>query len=40
MRGPSTTTPEVIVLDEIPLDLTRKEVLDPNEDLWLSTSDG
>jgi len=40
MRAPSTTTPEVVVLDDFPAELARREVLDPREDLWLSTSDG
>lgn len=39
MRAPSTTLPAVIVLDGLP-EVTRKEVLDPKEDLWLSTADG
>lgn len=40
MREPSMTLPDVVVLDSIPDGLERREVLDPREDLWLSTSDG
>jgi hypothetical protein len=40
MREPSTTLPDVVVLDSMPDGLERREVLDPKEDLWLSTSDG
>lgn len=40
MREPSTTLPDVVVLDTMPDGLERREVLDPKEDLWLSTSDG
>ncbi|KUI66113.1 hypothetical protein VM1G_01639 [Cytospora mali] len=40
MRTSSTNTPDVVVLDRIPSDLNHKEVLDPREDLWLSTADG
>jgi hypothetical protein len=41
MREPSTGVPEVVVLDSLP-DTHEEEVeiLDPEEDLWLSTSDG
>lgn len=40
MRAPSVNTPDIVVLDALPNDLDRKEVLDPSQDLWLSTSDG
>ena len=41
MRAPSTTVPEVVVLNQMPPGLTHKEeVPDPKEDLWISTSDG
>jgi hypothetical protein len=40
MRGPSITPPDVVVLDSLPETPVRKDVLDPNEDLWLSTADG
>ncbi len=40
MRGPSVTAPDVVVLDSLPEAPVRKDVLDPNEDLWLSTADG
>ena len=40
MREPSTTTPGVMVLDSLPETTGRKDVLDPKEDLWLSTVDG
>jgi hypothetical protein len=40
MRAPSSTLPDVVVLDSLPEGLNRKEVLDPKEDLWLSTADG
>lgn len=40
MREPSTTVPDVVVLDTMPDGLERREALDPREDLWLSTSDG
>jgi len=40
MRAPSSLLPEVVVLDSMPEGLDRKEVLDPKEDLWLSTADG
>ncbi|KAK3394701.1 hypothetical protein B0H63DRAFT_55417 [Podospora didyma] len=40
MRAPSSTLPDVVVLDSLPEGLGRKENLDPKEDLWLSTADG
>ena len=40
MRDPSSTLPDVVVLDSLPDGSDRKDVLDPKEDLWLSTSDG
>lgn len=40
MRAPSATLPDVIVLEGLPDGLDRREVLDPKEDLWLSTADG
>ncbi|KAK1754946.1 hypothetical protein QBC47DRAFT_301732 [Echria macrotheca] len=39
MRAPSMLPP-VVVLDGVPAETTRKEILDPKEDLWLSTADG
>lgn len=39
MRAPSKT-PDVVVLDQIPEGLDTREVLDPQEDLWLTTADG
>lgn len=39
MRAPSKT-PDVVVLDRIPDGLDTTEVLDPKEDLWLTTADG
>lgn len=40
MRAPSTTTPDVVVLDYVDDDMKIKEVADPKKDLWLSTVDG
>ena len=40
MRAPSATLPDVIVLESLPEGLDRKEVLNPKEDLWLTTADG
>ncbi|KAH8905447.1 hypothetical protein BR93DRAFT_970237 [Coniochaeta sp. PMI_546] len=40
MRAPSSTLPDVIVLESLPEGIDRKEVLDPKEDLWLTTADG
>ncbi len=40
MRAPSTNVLDVVDIDELPEALLRKEVLDPKEDLWLSTNDG
>ncbi|KAK1832885.1 hypothetical protein QBC39DRAFT_64893 [Podospora conica] len=40
MRDPSTILPGVVVLESMPEGVSRKEVLDPKEDLWLSTADG
>lgn len=40
MREPSTTVPDVVVLETLPEGPSRKEALDPREDLWLSTADG
>lgn len=39
MRDPSRI-PEVVVLDRLPNGLNPKEILDPKEDLWLTTADG
>lgn len=39
MRAPSKA-PDVVVLDRIPDGLDTTEVLDPKEDLWLTTADG
>ncbi|KAK0746157.1 hypothetical protein B0T18DRAFT_326080 [Schizothecium vesticola] len=40
MRDPSTSLPDVVVLESMPEGLSRKDVLDPRHDLWLSTADG
>jgi hypothetical protein len=40
MRAPSTTTPDVVVLDFVEDDTKVKEVADPKKDLWLSSVDG
>jgi hypothetical protein len=40
MRAPSTTTPEVVVLDYVEEEVKVKEVVDPRRDLYLSTVDG
>ena len=40
MRAPSTTTPDVVVLDFVEEDVKFKEVVDPKKDLWLSSVDG
>lgn len=40
MREPSTTTPDVVVLDFIVEEVKPKDVADPKKDLWLSTVDG
>jgi hypothetical protein len=40
MRAPSSTLPDVVVLQSVPDSTGRKEVLDPKEDLWLTTADG
>jgi hypothetical protein len=40
MRAPSTTTPDVIVLDFVDEEFKVKDVADPKKDLWLSTVDG
>ncbi|KAK3988064.1 hypothetical protein QBC44DRAFT_244530 [Cladorrhinum sp. PSN332] len=40
MREPSTTIPEVVVLDSITEDRPRHRALNPKEDLWLTTADG
>jgi len=41
VRAPSSSLPDVVVLESVPEGLNRKErVLDPKEDLWLTTSDG
>ncbi|KAG0650661.1 hypothetical protein D0Z07_2533 [Hyphodiscus hymeniophilus] len=40
MRAPSTTTPDVVVLDFVEDDTRVKEVADPKKDLWLSSVDG
>ncbi|KAL3423720.1 hypothetical protein PVAG01_05467 [Phlyctema vagabunda] len=39
MRAPSTNVPDVVVLDYIS-HVKHKEVVDPREDLWLSSIDG
>ncbi|KAK3941566.1 hypothetical protein QBC46DRAFT_100806 [Diplogelasinospora grovesii] len=39
VREPSRL-PDVVVLDAMPEGLEREEILDPKEDLWLSTADG
>jgi len=40
MRAPSTTTPDVVVLDFIEEEVKVKDVADPKKDLWMSTVDG
>lgn len=40
MRAPSTTTPDVVVLDFVREDIKPKDPIDPRKDLWLSTVDG
>lgn len=40
MRAPSTTTPDVVVLDFIDHDAKFKELADPKKDLWLTSVDG
>ncbi|RFU29666.1 hypothetical protein B7463_g6659, partial [Scytalidium lignicola] len=40
MRAPSTTTPDVVVLDFVEEEKKPKEVIDPTKDLWLSSVDG
>lgn len=40
MRAPSTTAPEVVVLDSTYEEKKRKETLNPKEDLWISSADG
>ncbi|KAL2064900.1 hypothetical protein VTL71DRAFT_4040 [Oculimacula yallundae] len=40
MRAPSTTTPDVVVLDFIREEVKPKDLIDPKKDLWLSTADG
>lgn len=40
MRAPSTTTPEVVVLDYVEEEAKVIEIADPKRDLYLSTVDG
>ncbi|KAG4438137.1 hypothetical protein IFR05_006384 [Cadophora sp. M221] len=40
MRAPSTTTPDVVVLDFVREEVKPKDPIDPRKDLWLSTVDG
>ncbi|CZT47415.1 related to putative protein [Rhynchosporium secalis] len=40
MRAPSTTTPDVVVLDSVREEVKPKELIDPRKDLWLTTADG
>ncbi|RDL36734.1 Uncharacterized protein BP5553_06086 [Venustampulla echinocandica] len=40
MRAPSTTTPDVVVLDFVEEEVKAKDTSDPEKDLWLSTCDG
>lgn len=40
MRGPSTATPDVVVLDYVDIDDKPKVVMNLKKDLWLSTVDG
>lgn len=35
-----SNAPDVVVLDRLPEGLDVKEVLNPKEDLWLTTADG
>lgn len=40
MRAPSTTTPDVVVLDVVEVEEKPKVIMNPKKDLWLSTVDG
>lgn len=40
MRAPSTTAPDVVVLDFVKEEVKPRECVDPKKDLWLSTVDG
>ncbi|KAF3015532.1 hypothetical protein E8E14_001266 [Neopestalotiopsis sp. 37M] len=40
MRSPSTNPPGVVVLDSVHTEKSRKNSLNPREDLWLSSADG
>ncbi|PVH88439.1 hypothetical protein DL98DRAFT_556062 [Cadophora sp. DSE1049] len=40
MRAPSTTSPDVVVLDFVREEAKPKDLIDPRKDLWLSTADG
>jgi hypothetical protein len=40
MRAPSTTTPDVVVIDVVDVEEKPRVVMNPKKDLWLSTVDG
>ncbi|CAP69374.1 uncharacterized protein PODANS_1_10380 [Podospora anserina S mat+] len=40
MKEPSTSVPDVVVLNAVPEPRLRRDTLDPKEDLWMSTADG
>jgi hypothetical protein len=40
MRAPSTTVPDIVVLDRVDVEEKPQIVLDPKKDLYLSTVDG
>jgi hypothetical protein len=40
MREPSTTVPDVVVLDVVHVEDKPKLFIDPKKDLWLSTVNG
>ncbi|KAK4205315.1 hypothetical protein QBC40DRAFT_50752 [Triangularia verruculosa] len=40
MKEPSTSIPDVVVLNSVSEPRLRRDTLDPREDLWMSTADG
>lgn len=40
MRAPSTTVPDIVVLDRVDVEEKPQIMLDPKKDLYLSTVDG
>jgi len=40
MVAPSTTSPDVVVIDSIDAEVKVQEIVDPKKDLWVSTVDG